>query len=338
MEAVIFWIGWGLISFWALKSFYYSFSKEKLEHLRKANIGFTIALFILYFLPWVPLSLAGGSGFGLARGGNLLAILFFILLFITLILFLRKKYIYLKIASVLTFLSTLDLFVLMLIVRPGTFTLTLYDIAPIIAFLVLLCQIGAVLLLWQQMQLAPKADAESDKRKKLIIAVFSILIAVLGLLLSFYGHSSQNKVPKVSENKKVEQKGFEAFAQKDSGLVCSGNSSFSFQIDTPYKILSEDKDGIAIFVSNSLLTVSKDQKNIIDTFKKFGITYKKEGEVYFYETPANKSGAIDGSKNYGMSQERNRFLVSVFSSKEDDKEAKKMLSNVIDSLKEGCTK
>lgn len=156
METVIFWIAWGIISFWALKTFYFSFSKEKLERLRKAALGINLAVLVLTFLPWLASSLSGKSGITLAMEGNILAVLFLIFLIISIVLFLTKSQSNLKIAAFVTVANTFVLFVLMYQLRPDTFVLTLYDIAPIIAVLLLLVSDVAVLLLWQQLQLKRK--------------------------------------------------------------------------------------------------------------------------------------------------------------------------------------
>ncbi|MDP3726449.1 MAG: hypothetical protein Q8R36_04610 [bacterium] len=153
METAFFWIAWGLISFWALKTFYYSFSKEKLDRLRKAAFGINLSVLALSFLPWLPPALGGGSGFSLVLQGNVLAVLFFILLIGSIILFLGKDTSLLKIAAGATITNTFVLFVLMYQLRPGTFVLTLYDIAPIIAVMFLLVGDLVVMLLWQQLQL-----------------------------------------------------------------------------------------------------------------------------------------------------------------------------------------
>ena len=167
METVFFWIAWGIISVWALRTFYFSFSKEKLERLRKTSVGLTASVLVLTLLPWLPPFLGGANAVSLALGGNTLAILLFVLLIISLIFFFQKEYLFLKIAAVLTVLATLALFALMVIIRPGTFTLSLYDIASIVAVLILLTLNVAVFLLWQQMQLLKKDEVVPDMRKKI---------------------------------------------------------------------------------------------------------------------------------------------------------------------------
>ena len=160
METAFFWIAWGVISFWALRTFYYSFSKKKLESLRKTALGINLAILILTLLPWLPASSAGESpllgeksGFIIAMEGNILAVLFLIFLITSVILFLTKTPSNLKIASSATIINTLILFILMMQIRSGTFTLSLSDIAPIITFMFFLVGDLVVLLLWQQLQL-----------------------------------------------------------------------------------------------------------------------------------------------------------------------------------------
>lgn len=142
METIFFWIAWGLISFWALKTFYYSFSKKKLDRLRKAAFGVNLAVLILTFLPWLP-----------SPKGNVLFILFIILLVISMGLFFMKDALLLKLGSIATIVNSFVLFILMIQLRPGTFILSFYDIAPIIAVLFLLINNVIVLFLWQQLKL-----------------------------------------------------------------------------------------------------------------------------------------------------------------------------------------
>ncbi|OGG15191.1 hypothetical protein A2773_04880 [Candidatus Gottesmanbacteria bacterium RIFCSPHIGHO2_01_FULL_39_10] len=344
MGTVLFWIVWGIISFWALKTFYYSFSKEKLEHLRKANIGFTFAVLILYFLPWVPLSMDGWTGFGLALQGNFLAALFFIFLLISLVLLFQKEYIFLKIASVLMVLLTLDLFALMLVVRPGTFTLSLYDIAPIIAALILLVADVSLLLLWQQMNLTLKAAIVPGNRKKLFIGSASFLIISFGLAvwgLGIYINSTliHEKIYENNEETKErkEMQVFEAFAKNEPGTVCVGNDTFSFQIDTSYNILSDDDSSVAMIMDNNLVTVSKSKKSVSDILKENGVKYTKEEDYYIFDMPQKNSTSGNLTKT-GISLQKGEFIVSVFYSEGKAVRAKEILSGVSDSLKEGCNK
>ena len=153
METAFFWIAWGLVSSWVLKTFYFSYDKDKLNKLRKTALGINLAVFILALLPWLPPSLGGTSGLTLALQGNILAVLFFILLTTSVLLFLTKVPSNLKIAAGTTITNTFVLFVLMYQLRPGTFILTPYDIAPIIAFMFFLVGDLVVMLLWQQLQL-----------------------------------------------------------------------------------------------------------------------------------------------------------------------------------------
>ncbi|MDP3940970.1 MAG: hypothetical protein Q8Q49_01535 [bacterium] len=153
MEAAFFWIAWGLISFWALKTFYFSFSKEKLDGLRKTALGINLAVLVLTFLPWLPQSLGGQSGLAVALEGNVLALLFLVLIVTSALIFLTKDSSLLKFAAITTIVNTFLLFILMYQLRPGTFILTPYDIVPIAAVLFLLVGDVVALLLWQQLQI-----------------------------------------------------------------------------------------------------------------------------------------------------------------------------------------
>lgn len=159
METAFFWIIWGIISIWTLKRFYYSFSHKKLENLRRSAVGLNIAILVLTFLPWLPPSLSGKNGIMLALDGNVSALLFLILLLISSVLFLLKDGVVLKFAAVATIVNTFILFFCMYQLRPQTFTLSLYDAAPIIAVLLLLVNDVVVLLLWQQLQLKNKGKS-----------------------------------------------------------------------------------------------------------------------------------------------------------------------------------
>ncbi len=221
METAFFWIAWGIISFWALKSFYYSFSKEKLELLRKASLGINFAVLVLTFFPWLPLNLGGKSGLTLAFEGNFLALLFVILLVGSSALFLLKDRVLLKFAAVANIVNTFLLFILMYQVRPGTFTPTLYDIAPIVSVLFLLVNDIAVLLLWQQLQLRDKrTKKKSPQMNRVIILAGITILIVIGLLVfrsqkngEQEGVSLVSQLSEVAEFKKdVEKNGRSKFA------------------------------------------------------------------------------------------------------------------------------
>ncbi|MBI4028889.1 MAG: hypothetical protein HY376_00810 [Candidatus Blackburnbacteria bacterium] len=191
VETVFFWVAWGIISFWALKTFYFSFSKEKIELLRKAALGFHLAVFILSLLPWLPASpiggppaLGGSTGLTLALTGNMLAILFLALIILSTVLFLTRDGFLMKIASGITIVNTLVLFILMYSLRPTTFTLTFYDVAPILAALLLLVCDIAVLLLWQQLQLKDKkVKRKAPHLNKVVMSLSVAILIALGLFI-----------------------------------------------------------------------------------------------------------------------------------------------------------
>ncbi|OGE31170.1 hypothetical protein A3C59_04150 [Candidatus Daviesbacteria bacterium RIFCSPHIGHO2_02_FULL_36_13] len=221
METVFFWIAWGIISFWALKTFYFSFSKEKIERLRKAALGFHLAIFVLIFLPWLPPALGGVSGLTLAFTGNMLATLFLVLIILSTILFFTKEAFFMKVAAGVTIVNTFVLFILMYSLRSTTFTLTPYDIAPIIAVLLLLVCDVVVLLLWQQLQLQDKSlRNKPHKLHRVVIFTLIAIFIVLGFLIFRSQERNEereiNAVLQLSEvqdfKKAVEENGKSKFA------------------------------------------------------------------------------------------------------------------------------
>lgn len=246
METALFWIAWGVISFWALKTFYFSFSKEKIERLRKAALGFHIAILVLAFLPWLPPVLGNPSGLTLALTGNMLAFLFLVLIILSAIFFLTKELSLMKIAAGLTFTNTFVLFTLMYSLRSTTFTLTLYDLAPIIAFLVLLICDVTVLLLWQQLQLKEKGvKKKTPKVNRVTVFVSIAIFTLLGLfvfgLKSDNGQKGVNLVLQLQEvqefKKAVEENGRSKFSiavdhQDESYSVIKVFESFPDHITT----------------------------------------------------------------------------------------------------------
>ena|SRR3989344_233136 len=96
METAFFWIAWGAISFWVLKTFYFSFDKNKLQKLRLTAFGIDLSVLILFFLPWLPFSLGGQSGWELIIQGNIFVIVLGILITCSLLTFLTKEKEFLK--------------------------------------------------------------------------------------------------------------------------------------------------------------------------------------------------------------------------------------------------
>lgn len=163
MKTALFWILWGIASFLALKAFYYTFSKEKFESLRKAALSIHVAIFVLSLLPWIPPALGGESALSFVLQGDIPAVLFFSILIISTGLFFRRDILLLKIAASATIVNTFILFIFMYGKHPGSFVLSLYDIAPIIAFLFLLISDVLGVLLWQQMKLQKEKKGNDSK-------------------------------------------------------------------------------------------------------------------------------------------------------------------------------
>ncbi len=218
--------------------------------------------------------------------------------------------------------------------------LSLYDIAPIVAILILLCQVVAVLLLWQQMQLQPKTVVVADKRKKIIIGAASLLIAVLGLsgwAISNIENNSSLNVEQETEVKREDGGRFEAFSKQGPGLFCTADKQFSFEINSSYNILSDDSSGVAILTDNGLVTVATEVQDIESKLKELRVDFTLEDDIYTYELPATGSAEAD-TANFGLSQGKNGFVVSVFYDKGNEESAKQLLLLVIESLEEGCNR
>ncbi len=153
METVFFWIAWGLISFWVLKTFYFSYNKDKLQKLRLTAFGIDLSILILFFLPWLPSTQGGATGWELIQQGNMLVIILGILITGSTLTFLTKDKSLFKVGAVSHITASIFIIFTMIRLMPGTFTLTLQSIAPIVASLLLLVGNVVVLLLWQQLQL-----------------------------------------------------------------------------------------------------------------------------------------------------------------------------------------
>jgi hypothetical protein len=168
----------------------------------------------------LPLALGGLSGVALVLTGNMLVVLFLALVTLSAVYFITRDASLMKAASGITIVNTLVLFILMYSLRSTTFTLTIYDIAPIlVAFLLLICDV-AVLLLWQQLQLQDKKlKRKPPPINRTVIFTSVAILIVLGLLLfrpqADNGQTNINLVTQLSEvqdfRRKVEEGGISKF-------------------------------------------------------------------------------------------------------------------------------
>ncbi|MEK7543385.1 MAG: hypothetical protein AAB557_00790 [Patescibacteria group bacterium] len=176
METTLFWIAWGIISYWTVKTFYFSLSKDKLEKLRKSALGINLAVLILFFLPWLPIAQGATTGWELIQRGNILVISLGILVAGSVCCLLTKDRSLLKVGAVSHMTASVLFILTMMRLMPGTLILTLHSIAPIIASLILLVGNVVVLLIWQQIQLMQK------KRTKFQLGFAPIWIILLVFL------------------------------------------------------------------------------------------------------------------------------------------------------------
>ena len=156
METALFWIVWGVISLWVLKTFYFSYDKNKFNNLCKTAFGINLSVVILFFLPWLPPVQGGYTGWELIQQGNLLVILLFGLITSSTFIFLVRSKSLLKAGSIIHITSSIVFIVAMASLMRKTFSLTFNSIVPIIASLLSLTGDVIVLLLWQQLDLKKK--------------------------------------------------------------------------------------------------------------------------------------------------------------------------------------
>lgn len=156
METAFFWIAWGLISFWALKTFYFTYDKDKLQKLRLTALGIDLSVLVLFFLPWSPEQLGKFTGWELIKQGSVFVILLGVLIAGSFTIFLANNKNFLKTGAVFHLAASVLFILTMVYLMPGTYTLTSKIIAPIVASFLLLIGNVVVLLLWQQLQIESK--------------------------------------------------------------------------------------------------------------------------------------------------------------------------------------
>lgn len=152
-STAFFWAAWFLVSSWVLKEFYFSPNIEKLNKLRRVAFGVDLSVLILFFLPWLPESKGGFSGWQLILQGNYFVSALLFLIAFSALSFLTKNPPLLKAAAGAHVASSILFIGAMISITPGTVTLTLYSVSPIVASLLLLIGNVVVLLLWHQLQL-----------------------------------------------------------------------------------------------------------------------------------------------------------------------------------------
>lgn len=147
-NSVFFWIAWGIVSSWVLRTYYFTSDKKKIQKLKKVAFGIDLSVLLLFFLPWLPPALGSKSGWELIFGGNILVALLGLLILFSTCAFLSNKRFLLKSAVAFHLSASVLFIVTMITLMPGTWTLTLSSIAPILASLLLLCGNIFALLIW----------------------------------------------------------------------------------------------------------------------------------------------------------------------------------------------
>ena len=152
METAFFWIVFPLVSFWVLKTFYFSRDPLKFNNLRKTAFWIDYTVLILFFLPWLPAAQGRTTGWELIRQGNVAVLLLGVLIAGSLLALFTKNKSLLKAGIIAHIISSILFIAVMINLMPGTVVLDLGSIAAIIASLFLLSGNVVALLLWQQMR------------------------------------------------------------------------------------------------------------------------------------------------------------------------------------------
>lgn len=155
METFLFWILWFLISLIILKTFYTRHKAAYVLALRRAVIGIDILALFLFFFPWIPGTEI--TGWNIAMDKNLLVAIILVLLAGSFFLLLASRPLFLKIGAIFQSTAGVLFIIAMIQVFPGTVTISLRHVAPIIASMLLLINIVIVLVLWQQLQIQEKS-------------------------------------------------------------------------------------------------------------------------------------------------------------------------------------
>jgi len=159
METLLFWIPWFLISFIVLKIFYAKYKASYVLALRRLSVSVNILVLLLFFFPWIPGT--ENSGWTTVTEKNLWAITVFVFLICSTLFLFFSRFLFLKIGAAFQIITGILFIIAMTQIVPGTVTISLKYIAPIIASLLLLANIVTVLLLWRQIELRSRKIAQS---------------------------------------------------------------------------------------------------------------------------------------------------------------------------------
>lgn len=161
-STIVFWAAWGVISALVLGRFYFSYQAKAMQAMRWSAAFLEILLLALLFLPWLPTAVGGASGFELMMGGRADIIVYTLLLVIAAVIFFGNFLRLIPTAAIIHLFTSVYIFFVMIRLLPGTFTLELRSVAPIISALLLLVGNVVVLMLWQQWQLRRKTQGGGE--------------------------------------------------------------------------------------------------------------------------------------------------------------------------------
>jgi len=197
VRIVVFWSAF-IIACGVLLPRYYAArqSTHRIAELRITTLATELLVLLSLVLPWIPKSRGGPvTGLSLMMSGDGLVIATVLCICTALLLFvIARTSLFLKIASAAHLLATPLFFAAILRLAPGTFAMTLADIAPVVAVLLLLCGDVTALFLWHRLQ----REKTIDWTARSITIAGSVALSVL-LVVGFFSVMKLNSAPPTSD-------------------------------------------------------------------------------------------------------------------------------------------
>ncbi len=205
------------------------------------------------------------------------------------------------------------------------------------------------------------SDNNSQKTKTAIfktrfLSKLSLIVVVIAVsVIYFYIRGSQSEIkpdsnkPRNETQEKVSQKitpeskkqtiddGKPTFACLDPGIVCNKTGGYSFRMDTPYAVITEDVNGIIVSDDSGMITIAKQGLNPAQVLDKYKIPYEKQGEAFVFQLTSSWSDEIPGNMILeGMTVQKGDFVISAFYGEAKKDIVRKTIETIQTSVKGGC--
>lgn len=189
-----------------------------------------------------------------------------------------------------------------------------------------------------------------------LFSKFTLIVAVIAVsVIYFYIRGSQseikpnNNLPRNETQDKVSQKitpdskeqtideGKPTFGNIDPGIVCSETGGYSFRMDTPYAVVTEDTNGIVITSNNGIVTVAKQGIEPAQVLDKYKIPYEKQGDAFNFQLTSTWSDEIPNNMILeGITVQKGDFVISAFYAGAKKDVVSKTIETIQTSIKGGC--